>query len=208
MQPLGGGIREHHQRVERAAGPRRCRRGWPRSRPTARATCARRRRARSRPAQHPPAAPEGFPERRSVIYSVAGMGETIQSNLAVPSGRTSAPRLERAGTSRSHVIDRVTRLLGLLAAVALAVLLGAGRSRIGRIDRGRRRLVPARARGLARRARGHARGRRDRVARDRPPAGRSRRRRRIGGRRQPGEVPGLGAGRAARSAASRARWSR
>jgi methyl-accepting chemotaxis protein len=61
------------------------------------------------------------------------MGETIQSNLAATSGRTSEQRLAEMGELRSHVIDRVTKWLCLISAVAFIVLLAAGRAALGRI---------------------------------------------------------------------------
>jgi methyl-accepting chemotaxis protein len=61
------------------------------------------------------------------------MGETIQSNLAATSGRTSTQRLAEMGELRSHVIDRVTMWLAVLSALALVALLTAGGAAIGRI---------------------------------------------------------------------------
>jgi methyl-accepting chemotaxis protein len=61
------------------------------------------------------------------------MGETIQSNLAATSGRTSAQRLAEMGELRTHVIDRVTTWLGSAAVVAFVVLLVLGRETIGRM---------------------------------------------------------------------------
>ena len=61
------------------------------------------------------------------------MGETIQSNLAATSGRTSAQRIAEMGELRSHVIDRVMTWLVVLSALAFVALLAAGRGAIGRI---------------------------------------------------------------------------
>jgi methyl-accepting chemotaxis protein len=74
-----------------------------------------------------------FSGTESVIYSVSGMGETIQSNLAATTGRTSAQHLAQAGGNRSHFIDRVTTWLGVISAVALVALLAVGWSAIGRM---------------------------------------------------------------------------
>ncbi len=59
------------------------------------------------------------------------MGETIQSNLAATTGRTSAQRLAEMGELRSHVIDRVTKWFCVVSSLAFAVLLVVGRSTIG-----------------------------------------------------------------------------
>lgn len=64
------------------------------------------------------------------------MGETIQSNLAATSGRTSAQRLAEMGELRSHVIDRVTTWLGVISALAFIALLAVGRASIGRMIAG------------------------------------------------------------------------
>ena len=64
------------------------------------------------------------------------MGETIQSNLAARSGRTSAQRLAEMGELRSHVIDRVTTWLGVISALAFIALLAVGRASIGRMIAG------------------------------------------------------------------------
>lgn len=64
------------------------------------------------------------------------MGETIQSNLAATSGRTSAQRLAEMGELRSHVIDRVTTWLGIISALAFVGLLAAGWGALGRIAAG------------------------------------------------------------------------
>ena len=64
------------------------------------------------------------------------MGETIQSNLAATSGRTSAQRLAELGELRSHVIDRVTMWLAAGAALAFAALLAAGHASLGRMISG------------------------------------------------------------------------
>ena len=64
------------------------------------------------------------------------MGETIQSNLAARSGRTSAQRLAEMGELRSHVIDRVTMWLCVISALAFVALLAAGRASIGRMITG------------------------------------------------------------------------
>ena len=61
------------------------------------------------------------------------MGETIQSNLAATSGRTSAPLLAEPGEPRSHVIDRVTNSVGVIAGIAFVALIAAGWSSLGRI---------------------------------------------------------------------------
>jgi methyl-accepting chemotaxis protein len=61
------------------------------------------------------------------------MGETIQSNLASTSGRTSAQRLAGTGEPRSHFIDRVTAWLCVVSAVAFVALIVAGRASIGRM---------------------------------------------------------------------------
>ena len=73
-----------------------------------------------------------FSGEEAVIYSVAVMGETIQSNLAVTTGRTSAQRLAEASEPRSHVIDRVTTILGSAGVIAFVVLLVWGRDALGR----------------------------------------------------------------------------
>src|ERR1017187_9038862 len=64
------------------------------------------------------------------------MGETIQSNLAATSGRTSAQRLAELGELRSHVIDRVTTWLGVISAVSFLALMAVGRASIGRMISG------------------------------------------------------------------------
>ncbi|MFI5231828.1 MAG: methyl-accepting chemotaxis protein [Gemmatimonadales bacterium] len=61
------------------------------------------------------------------------MGETIQSNLAATSGRTSAQLLAGPGEVRSHVIDRVTNAVAVIAGVAFVALLAAGWSSLARI---------------------------------------------------------------------------
>src|ERR1019366_8184932 len=61
------------------------------------------------------------------------MGETIRSNLAATSGRTSAQRLAEKGELRSHVIDRVTGWLLVISSVALVVALAAGWASLGRM---------------------------------------------------------------------------
>jgi methyl-accepting chemotaxis protein len=63
----------------------------------------------------------------------AVMGETIQSNLAATTGRTSAQRIAEMGELRTHVIDRVTKWLCVISAVSLAALLWIGRASLGRI---------------------------------------------------------------------------
>jgi methyl-accepting chemotaxis protein len=64
------------------------------------------------------------------------MGETIQSNLAATSGRTSAQRPAVADAPRSHVIDRVTNSAGVISGVAFVALLAFGWSALGRIVAG------------------------------------------------------------------------
>jgi methyl-accepting chemotaxis protein len=64
------------------------------------------------------------------------MGETIQSNLAATSGRTSARRLAEMGELRSHVIDRVATWVCAISAVAFAALLAAAWASIGRVVAG------------------------------------------------------------------------
>jgi methyl-accepting chemotaxis protein len=64
------------------------------------------------------------------------MGETIQSNLAATSRRTSAQLPAEPGEPQAHVIDRVTKWLGVISGVALAALLAAGWSSIGGIITG------------------------------------------------------------------------
>ena len=64
------------------------------------------------------------------------MGETIQSNLAATSGRTSAQRLAEMGELRSHVIDRITIWLFVISAVAFVALLIVGRASLGRMIAG------------------------------------------------------------------------
>src|ERR1019366_6857781 len=64
------------------------------------------------------------------------MGETIQSNLAARSGRTSAQRLAEMGELRSHVIDRITKWLLVISSVALVVLVAAGWASLVRVISG------------------------------------------------------------------------
>jgi len=64
------------------------------------------------------------------------MGETIQSNLAATSGRTSAQRLAEPGETRSHVIDRVTNSVAVISGVVFVALLATGWSSLGRIISG------------------------------------------------------------------------
>jgi methyl-accepting chemotaxis protein len=64
------------------------------------------------------------------------MGETIQSNLAATTGRTSEQRLAEMGELRSHVIDRVTIWLCAISAIAFVGLLAAGKASIARIAAG------------------------------------------------------------------------
>src|SRR5271155_2313844 len=52
-----------------------------------------------------------------------GVGETIQSNLAATTGRTSAQRLAEMGELRSHTVDRVTTWLAVISALAFVALL-------------------------------------------------------------------------------------
>jgi methyl-accepting chemotaxis protein len=61
------------------------------------------------------------------------MGETIQSNLAATSGRTSAQRVAESGDARSHVIDRVTTWLCVISAVAFVTLLATGWDSLARM---------------------------------------------------------------------------
>ncbi|HLA90650.1 MAG TPA: methyl-accepting chemotaxis protein [Gemmatimonadaceae bacterium] len=76
------------------------------------------------------------------------MGEAIQSNLAGPSGRTSAPRRTISESARpsaprrvvepeepvgAHVIDRIATWLGGAAALAFVALLVVFRERLGRM---------------------------------------------------------------------------
>jgi methyl-accepting chemotaxis protein len=61
------------------------------------------------------------------------MGETIQSNLAATSGRTSTPLHSETGAARSHLIDRVTTWLSGISALAFIALLTFGRGSIGRM---------------------------------------------------------------------------
>ncbi|MGH7654076.1 MAG: hypothetical protein ACREN6_05370, partial [Gemmatimonadaceae bacterium] len=64
------------------------------------------------------------------------MGETTQSNLAAASGRTSAQLLAEPGEARSHVIDRVTNSVAIIAGVAFVTLVVAGWSSLARIISG------------------------------------------------------------------------
>ena len=64
------------------------------------------------------------------------MGETIQSNLAATTGRTSAQRLAEPGEPRSHLIDRVTNSVGVISAIAFVALIAGGWSSLGRIVSG------------------------------------------------------------------------
>lgn len=61
------------------------------------------------------------------------MGETLQSNLAATSGRTSAQRTAESGDAQSHIIDRVTTWLCVISAVALVLLLITGWDLLARI---------------------------------------------------------------------------
>jgi methyl-accepting chemotaxis protein len=64
------------------------------------------------------------------------MGQTIQSNLAATTGRTSAQRLAEMGELRSHVIDRITTWLCVLSGVGFVALLIAGRASLARMIAG------------------------------------------------------------------------
>jgi methyl-accepting chemotaxis protein len=64
------------------------------------------------------------------------MGETIQSNLAAPTGRTSEQRIAEMGELRSHVIDRVTIWLCVISAIAFVGLLAMGKASIAKIAAG------------------------------------------------------------------------
>jgi methyl-accepting chemotaxis protein len=64
------------------------------------------------------------------------MGETIQSNLAATSRRTSTKLPIEPGEPESHVIDRVTNWLGAISGVAFVSLLAVGWSAIGRVIAG------------------------------------------------------------------------
>lgn len=61
------------------------------------------------------------------------MGQTIQSNLAATTGRTSAQRLAEMGELRSHVIDRITTWLSVISAVGFVALLIVGRASLARM---------------------------------------------------------------------------
>ncbi len=64
------------------------------------------------------------------------MGETLQSNLAATTGRTSAQRLAEPGEARSHLIDRVTNSVGVISGIAFVALIATGWTSLGRIVSG------------------------------------------------------------------------
>jgi methyl-accepting chemotaxis protein len=64
------------------------------------------------------------------------MGETIQSNLAAKTGRTSEQRIAEMGELRSHVIDRITIWLCVISGLGFVALLFTGRTQLTKIAGG------------------------------------------------------------------------